>query len=321
MNIATVPYRGWKRNIRLANGQVELIVTQDVGPRIVRFGFIGDQNVFGELPEQMGGTSEKKWMIRGGHRLWVAPEEKPKSYELDNVPIVIRKIPASAPGASTGAEALADRPAGRPGGIRTIQAPGPLTRVQKTIAITLADRRNEVTVVHRLTNKGRQAITLAPWALTVMAKRGMAIIPLPKKISHAGLLTHNQNWSLWGYTDLSDPRWTIGPCYILFRQDPRREPNKIGIAHREGWVAYLRNGLLFIKRFKRIPGATYPDSDVNFETFANQQILELESLGPLVKLRPGQTAAHTETWSLHRGVKACRTEADIDKYVAPRAKL
>ena len=309
MNIATVPYRGWKRNIRLANGRVELIVTQDVGPRIVRFGFIGDQNVFGELPEQMGGASEKKWMIRGGHRLWVAPEEKPKSYELDNVPIIIRKIPASAPGATVG----------RPGGIRTIQVPGPLTRVQKTIAITLADRRNEVTVVHRLTNKGRQAITLAPWALTVMAKRGMAIIPLPKKVSHAGLLTNNQNWSLWGYTDLSDPRWTIGPRYILFRQDPRREPNKIGIAHREGWVAYLRNGLLFIKRFKRIPGATYPDSGVNFETFANQQILELESLGPLVTLRPGQTAAHTETWSLHRGVKACRTEADIDKYVAPPA--
>ena len=311
MNIATVPYRGWKRNIRLANGQVELIVTQDVGPRIVRFGFIGAPNVFGELQEQMGGAGEKKWMIRGGHRLWVAPEEKPKSYELDNVPIVIRKIPASAPGAT----------AGRPGGIRTIQVPGPLTRVQKTMDITLAERRNEVTVVHRLTNKGRQAITLAPWALTVMAKRGMAIIPLPKKISHAGLLTHTQNWSLWGYTDLSDPRWTIGPRYILFRQDPRREPNKIGIAHREGWVAYLRNGLLFIKRFKRIPGATYPDSDVNFETFANQQILELESLGPLVKLRPGQTAAHTETWSLHRGVKACRTEADIDKYVVPRAKL
>jgi len=202
--------------------------------------------------------------------------------------------------------------------------PGPrgaLTRVQKTMAITLAERRNEVTVVHRLTNKGRPAITLAPWALTVMAKRGVAIIPLPEKIPHTDRLTHNQNWSLWGYTDFSDPRWTLGARYILFRQDPRRAPNKIGIAHREGWVAYLRNGFLFIKRFKRIPGATYPDSDVNFETFANQQILELESLGPLVKLRSGQTAAHTETWSLHRGVKACRTEADIDKYVVPRAKL
>jgi len=308
--IETVSYRGWKHNVRLANREVELIITRDVGPRIVRFGFIGAQNVFGELPEQMGGSGEKEWMIRGGHRLWLAPEEKPKSYELDNTPIAIRTIPACAPGAT----------AGRPGGICAVQAPGALARVQKTMAITLADRRNEVTVVHRLTNKGRRAITLAPWALTVMAKRGVAIIPLPPKVSHAGRLTHNQNWSLWGYTDLSDPRWKIGPRYILFRQDPRRAPNKIGIAHREGWVAYLRDGFLFIKKFKRMPGANYPDSDVNFETFSNQQIMELESLGPLVTLRPGQTAAHTETWTIHRGVKACHTEADIDKYVAPLAK-
>ena len=296
--IETVPYRGWKHNVRLANRDVELIVTRDIGPRIVRFGFIGARNVFGELPEQMGGAGEKEWMIRGGHRLWVAPEEKPKSYELDNTPITIRRIPE---------------------GIRAIQAPGQLTHVQKTMDIALADRRNEVTIVHRLANKGPKRITLAPWALSVMAKRGMAIIPLPKKISHAGLLTNNQNWSLWGYTDLSDPRWTLGSRYVLFRQDPKRGPNKIGIAHREGWVAYWLKGLLFIKRFDFQEGATYPDGGVNFETFANQQILELESLGPLVTLRPGQTTAHTETWTLHRGVKPCRTEAEIDQYMAPLA--
>jgi len=69
-----------------------------------------------------------------------------------------------------------------PGGIRAIQAPGALTHVQKTMDITLADNRNEVKVVHRLANKGSKLITLAPWALTVMAQRGVAIIPLPKKI-------------------------------------------------------------------------------------------------------------------------------------------
>ncbi|MDD5676489.1 MAG: hypothetical protein PHW60_00680 [Kiritimatiellae bacterium] len=319
--IETVPYRGWKRTIRLTNGQVELIVTQDVGPRIVRFGFVGGQNVFGELPEQMGGTGEKEWMIRGGHRLWVAPEEKPKSYELDNAPVEIRKIPAFAPGAT----------AGRPGGIRAVQSPGSLTHVQKTMDITLARHRNEVTVVHRLTNKGRAAITLAPWALTVMAKRGVAIIPLPKKVPHADCFTPAQTWSLWSYTDLSDPRWTIGPRYILFRQDPKRAPNKIGLAHREGWVAYWRQGLLFIKSFSYRKGAHYPDGGVNFETYSNQRILELESLGPLVTLRPGQTATHTETWMLYRGVTrlgkalsqsrgACRTEADIEKYVERHAR-
>jgi len=297
--IETVPYRGWKRNIRLSNGRVELIVTREVGPRIVRFGFIGARNVFGELPEQMGGAGEKEWMIRGGHRLWVAPEEAPKSYELDNAPVEIRKIP---------------------GGIRTIQSPGPLTRVQKTMAITMAERRNEVTVVHRLINKSRKPITLAPWALSVMALRGVAIIPLPVKIPHTACLTNNQNWSIWGYTDFSDPRWTFGALYLLFRQDPKRGPNKVGIAHRPGWIGYWRAGTLFIKRFAFKEGATYPDDGVSFETFANERLLEVESLGPLVTLRPGRSAVHTETWSLHRNVPACRTEADIDKYVAPLAR-
>ena len=296
MRIETVPYRGWRHNIRLANRDVELIVTQDVGPRIVRFGFIGAQNVFGELPEQMGVAGEKEWMIRGGHRLWVGPEEKPKSYELDNMPITIRKIA---------------------GGIRTVQVPGPLTHVQKSMDITLADRRNEATVVHRLTNKGRKAITLAPWALTVMAKRGVAIIPLPQKIAHIDRLTHNQNWSIWGYTDFSDPRWTLGARYILFRHDPKRGPNKLGIAHRPGWIGYWRKGVLFVKKFAFKEGAAYPDNGVNFETFANERILEVESLGPLVTLCPGQTAVHTETWTLHRCRKACRTEMDIDKYILP----
>lgn len=297
--IETVPYRGWKNNVRLANRQVELIVTQDIGPRILRFGFIGGANAFGEFREQMGRAGEKQWMIRGGHRLWIAPEEKPKSYELDNQPVVIEKIP---------------------GGIRAVQAPGVLTHVQKSMEITLAEGRNEASIRHRLTNKGRKPITLASWALTVMARSGMAIIPLPGKIPHTKSLVHNQNWSIWGYTDFSDPRWTFGARYVLFRQDPRRGPNKIGLAQREGWVAYWLKGLLFIKRFDFKKGAAYPDGGVNFETFANERILELESLGPLVTLRPGQIAEHAETWTLHREVKAFRTEADIDKYVAPLAK-
>mgnify|MGYP000988283970 CR=1 FL=1 len=39
-----IDYKGWKC-IRLANKQVELIVTRDVGPRIIRFGFIGESDI------------------------------------------------------------------------------------------------------------------------------------------------------------------------------------------------------------------------------------------------------------------------------------
>jgi len=284
-----VEYGGWKNNIRLANKEVELIITADVGPRIIRFGYIGQRNVFGEFSDQKGRSGEKAWMIRGGHRFWVAPESKPVTYELDNAPVKFKAIRH---------------------GVRMMQEKGLLSGMAKTMEITLAPDRNEVKVVHILKNAGRRTAAVSPWALTVMAKKGMAVIPLPAKIAHTDRLTHNQEWSLWGYTDFTDPRWTLGSKYIFFRQDPARGPNKLGIAHREGWVAYQLDGFVFVKYFKRFDRVVYPDGNVNFETFANQDILELESLGPLVKLASGATVRHEEVWRLYRGVPACKTEAD-----------
>ena len=292
----TVEYGGWKRNVRLANAEIELIVTQEVGPRVIRLGFIGGTNVFAEYPAQLGKKNEKEWMIRGGHRLWVAPEEKPKTYDFDNDPIVIDAIP---------------------GGVRTIQPPCPMSGVAKSMEIAIARDANEVSIVHLLKNAGTQPVDLAPWALSVMAPGGMAILPLPKKIPHTDRLTHNQQWSLWGYTDFGDPRWTLGSRYVFFRQDPARGPNKVGVAHREGWAGYLRGDHLFVKRFGWIEGATYPDGGVNFETFSNQDMLEMESLGPMVTLAPGESVTHAEKWSLHRNVPACKTEADVDKHILP----
>ncbi|MBN1675208.1 MAG: hypothetical protein JXR37_29480 [Kiritimatiellae bacterium] len=294
-----VEYGGWRNNVRLANREVELIVTRDVGPRVIRFGFIGARNVLGELDGQMGGTGEAEWMIRGGHRLWVAPEAKPWSYELDNVPVDIREAGA---------------------GIEARQPAGPVTGVAKTVRVALAPDANTVTVSHTLTNEGDNPVELAVWALTVMAKRGMAVIPLPAKIPHTERLTHNQEWSLWGYTDFSDPRWTLGSRYITLRQDPKRSPTKLGLAHREGWIGYLLDGFLFTKAFRRVEQAAYPDGGVNFETFTNEDILELESLGPLVRLAPGEASTHEERWTLHKDIPACETEADLDRHVRTLAQ-
>jgi len=293
--IETVEYGGWPNNVRIANDEIELVVTKDVGPRVIRFSFVGGQNVLGELEEEMGRSGEGEWKLRGGHRLWVAPEEKPRTYEPDNDPVAVQEIR---------------------GGIQTVQTKGPLSGIQKVMQIRLIGPRS-VRIRHILTNLADNPVRVAPWALTVMAPRGVAIIPLPARIPHTERLLHNQEWSLWGYTDLSDPRWTIGSRYLLFRQDPARGPNKLGIAHREGWAAYWCGGMLFVKRFERLEGRIYPDGNVNFETFANERFLELESLGPLVRLKPGASTKHEEVWELHRDVPPCACDADVDSHVRP----
>ncbi len=289
IRVEKVAYGRWRQNVRLANAEIELIVTGDVGPRIIHCGFIGAKNLFAGFPEQIGRTGGNQWRLYGGHRLWIAPEHKPETYEPDNGPIQIEPVV---------------------GGIRAIQPAGPLSSIQKSMEIRLASRGNAVSVIHRLTHRGRRAVVCSPWALSVMTIGGVALIPLPPIVSHDSRVAPNQNWTLWGYTDLTDPRWTIGRRFILVRQDPRRGPTKFGLAQRLGWAAYWVDGFLFVKRFGFQEGQTYPDCGVNFELYTDKRILELETLGPLVKLAPGQSVRHVETWALFRNVPPIRNEQD-----------
>ena len=290
-------YNGWKC-LRIANNEVELIVTRDIGPRIIHFGFIGGPNILGEIPADQGGMYEAEWKNRGGHRTWIAPESKPWSYELDNTPY---------------AEAAAIS-----GGIRTRQEPGPVTGIAKEMEITLAADKNAVRVLHRYTNKGDTPVDFAPWSVSVMGLKGQEIIPLPAYVPHTERLLPNQTWSLWGYTNFTDPRWTIGGRYLFLRQEPDcNGPTKLGIAHREGWVAYQRENCLFVKYLAFEESAKDPDGGVNFETFTNKEILEIETLGGMVTLKPGDSVEHVENWKLFKDVPLCKTEDDVDRIVRP----
>ncbi len=291
-----IDFNGWKKSIRLHNGKIELIATTLVGPRLMRFAFTGEKNILAELPGQQGRCGEAEWMLRGGHRLWLAPEEKPRTYEPDNEPVEARELPD---------------------GFRISQPAGPLSGVAKQMTVKMDPVRNMVNIRHTLANRGERPIHCAPWALTVMAPGGTALIPLAPKIPHTRLLTHVQEWSLWGYTDLGDDRWTITPSYVFFRHDAERGPNKLGMAHREGWIAYMLEPFLFVKRFNRIEGALYPDGNVNFETFANEDFLEIESLGPLVCLETNAAISHDEEWWLFRDVPLCRTPDEVETHVLP----
>jgi hypothetical protein len=182
-------------------------------------------------------------------------------------------------------------------------------------------------VTHYLRNFVDKETELAPWALSVMAPGGVEIIPLPGKRPHPGAVKNarspadfapNQLLSIWPFTDLADPRWKFGSKYIMLRQDAKKGPTKIGLAQRQGWVGYLNDGTLFVKRFTYQEGKTYVDQGVNFETFTNEDMLEIESFGPLIKLSPGAMVEHKETWELFKDVEPFKNEDDIDKTIKAR---
>ena len=85
-------------------------------------------------------------------------------------------------------------------------------------------------------------------------------------------------------------------------------------------MGYLNGGTLFVKRFTFQEGKPYPDQGCSFETFTNEDMLEIESLGPLVKLAPGDSVELLERWELFPNVGAVTGEASIDANVLPRIK-
>src|SRR3954451_21864495 len=87
VKVEKTAYKGWSNCYRITNREVELIVTADVGPRVIRYAFTGGQNLFKEFDAQMGKHGEKEWMPRGGHRIWMGPEDAKLTYALDNSPV------------------------------------------------------------------------------------------------------------------------------------------------------------------------------------------------------------------------------------------
>ena len=296
MQSETVQYGGWQNCQRISNGTIEIIATTDVGPRIIRFGFVDGENEFREVPEHAGLTGGDEWRSYGGHRLWHAPESKPRSYLPDNAPVVFKVLPD---------------------GLRLTQPVETRTGIQKEIEIEFRSD-NHVRAIHRLKNTGLFGLELAPWALSVMAPGGVAILPLPEPGFHPHDLLPSSSITLWAYTDLSDPRWSFGRQFVLLRQDATcQTPQKIGCEVSAGWCAYARQGHLFVKRFQFQAGAQYPDRNCNVEFFTNQKMLELETLGPLVELQPGETVTYVEDWNLLRNVSQPQSDAEVIQNIIP----
>lgn len=308
LSVKKIEYGGWKNNLLISNGDAELIVTLDVGPRVISYKLAGGKNVFKEFADQMGKTGDKEWLSYGGHRLWIGPEDLTRTYYGDNGPVKYKEID---------------------GGIRFTPGPESAYGMQKEIDVKVAPSGSKVTLIHRLTNIGDRATKLAPWALTVMAPGGIEVIPLPPHHPHPGPPQNAKspkdyaptlNMSIWPFTDFKDPRWEFGTNYITLRQDPKKGPTKIGLGHDRDWVGYLNGGTLFVKRFQLQEGKTYPDRGCNFETFTNEEMLEIESLGPVQKLEPRAHVEHLESWELHKDVPSFRSEEEIDKNVSGRVR-
>lgn len=278
--------------LKLSNGEAELIVSTAYGPRILFYGLAGGENILGWHGEAKVETPLGEWRPYGGHRFWIAPENMPLSYAPDNSPVeYFIESDFSA---------------------RFVQPLENETKTQKEIVVTLKEKGSEAAIEHRIANRGAAEIELAAWGLTIMRGGGAAIIPNEPFVSYSGEnLLPVRTAALWSYTDLTDSRWRFEKKFIRVQVDETKpDPQKIGVLNRQGWTAYERQNLLFVKKFDFDETAVYPDMNSNTEVYTAGSFVEVESLSPLQKLAPGESLVYTERWQLFEN---CSIDELIEK--------
>lgn len=298
VKVEKTSYHGWQNCYRISNAEVELIVTADVGPRIIRYGFVGSQNLFKEFSEQLGKSGELAFQLRGGDRVWKAPEDPVATWAPDNLPVEIVLMT---------------------NGLIARAPIEPLTHLQKEIEVRLEPSGSEVTVIHRITNRSLFSLEFSPWVLTMMAPGGTAVSGFPPRGKHPANLAATNPLVMWAYTNLADKRLTFTRKYVALRQDSSAtEPEKFGLFNPHTWAVYVLNGQAFVKQTESMASENYPDFGCSFETFTNNEFLELETLGPMMKILPGQRTEQTEHWSLHRNAQLGElSDEALDRAILP----
>ncbi len=277
--------------VKLTNGDVEVFVTKDFGPRIICYRYVGGENILGVS----GGLSDMKdgvWNNPGGHRLWLAPEYD-GSYAPDNDPLDVKISGSTA--------------------TFTAKAKDSAGFVKQT-SVTLASEGSEVIVNHKITNDNGIPAVVAPWALTVMQSDGTSVIPQEPYQTHDENIRPVRPMVLWGFTDLTHPGFAIGRNYVRITSNSAIPgPQKIGVTNTLGWAAYYKDSRLFVKRFAYDKNAVYADSGSNTEVYIDGGFMELESLGAMKTLMPGDSTTHSETWYLFKNVRLSGDDAAIAK--------
>ncbi len=298
----------WGECVKVSNGEIEFVMTVEVGPRIIRLAKVdGVNELFEDLKTEAYTEREgykdfwgsERWENMGGHRFWHSPESMPRTYIPHDLPIDY-EILENGVTVSVDAKQI---------GIRNIMT-------------ATMNAEGEITVKHIAENIGQWPMEFAPWCISVFEHGGLEVIPVAKR--DAGYLP-NRTVMLWSYSDAKDSRFEMDNKYICMTTSPDGNAEnsnafKMGINCENGFAMYFNHNNLFVKKFGYIDGAKYPDNGCNFESYTNFKIMEIESLGALSNLNPGEKTEYTEVWNLFCDVAKPNSNDEIDKIIEKYVK-
>lgn len=303
--VKEIQFENYGRCVQISNGLVDVVVTIEVGPRIVRLGFVNEENLlYNDLERKLMNSDpslaerygkDSVFYSYGGHRVWLSPERMPETYYPDNDPVVYGVLP--------------DGVTFTPGRQRR-------NEMQLGFEVMLGDGATDIMVVHTAKNLSKEKQTCALWAVTMLNGGGVEVIPQNRE-NGSGKALPNRMLSVWPYTDLHDLRLTVSNRFVKIRHDPEMEaPLKIGLNNNLGWAAYHSGKYTIVKRFIHNTQAAYPDFGCSYETYVCGGYVEMQTLSPLYNIEPGEGIRHVENIALFKTESPLPEDENlIDEYI------
>lgn len=255
-----------------------MVIVVEFGPRIAFWGKTGGENL---LFWDEDGRGRKEWKLRGGHRVWITTQgadESEMTYAPDNLPCVHDK---------------------KDNALEIWGAIDKTNMTRRGIRVE-EGREDDLKVISRVENVGEMLLSCGVWVLTCTSPEKGSIYEFP--------LGDGSGWDT--FKSIQFRKW--GPCDGRFG-DRQFEVSKdmltvtpMGIQAKQMFCIPQGSGLMknqtrpdFQKRMVYDRHMSYPEG-CNWAVYIGPEnyMVEFETMGPVLSLKPGETLDHVEYWSL-----------------------
>ena len=284
VHVSHLNHRGWTNSLRMINGAAEVIVAPEVG-RVMQFRLHGEESAFWEntaLSGKAPNAATSDWLNFGGDKTWPAPQADwpkvgkrgwPPPPAFDQMPVT--------------ATTEGDK-------ILLTSAIDPWFGIRTKRVLELHASLPRLTIRTTYEKVEGAPLKAGVWIITQLKDPVLVVAPLPEKSRFAEGFDKQSAENL--PTDL-----TVTNGLVTLRRHPTKS-TKIGTD--AGTLLWVGDKTMVRIDSPRIDGAGYPDNGSSAEVYTNGgeswKYVELEMLGPLADLGPGDTLSQTNTYTLYR---------------------
>ena len=267
--------------VELRTRALRLVVVTARGPRIAFLGVPGGENLLLWSPRKY---RRGAWDLMGGHRLWTArpgADESEETYRPDNGP----------------SDVVLER-----GGFVVAAPVDPETRLRRGLRVR-ALALDRVEIEHFAVNAGDMLWSGGLWALTCTKPSATSTYVTPLGDGSAWDYATIVAFHTWGGGHgghgYDDPQFAFTRDQLVLR--PSGRENKRMLKADAGILALhdpVRD-VLFAKHARFDPAGNYPlGTNLALYVGPDNFMVEMETMGPALTLKPGETVGHRETWVL-----------------------